>query len=55
MMVEFYHFMVLVHTLGCMKESSKTFGDTGMFATVAFVMFIVDIGMNVTCSWRTNV
>ena len=51
---EFDHFTVLVRTLGYMKESSTTFGDTESLATVAFVMFIVDIGMNVTCSCRTN-
>ena len=51
---EFDHFTVLVRMLGYIKESSTTFGDTVMLATVEFVMFIVDIGINVTCSCRIN-
>jgi hypothetical protein len=40
----FEHFIVFIGTLGYTKEISTTFGDTGTLATVAFEMFIVDVG-----------
>ena len=37
-------FIVFIGTLGYTKEISMTFGYTGTLSTVAFGIFIVDIG-----------